>query len=1271
MGRWIFWGLFLAGAGVFLWYAIDAGSVEPPPYVQLLDPTEPEPKTPAGPALAVSGVAPLQTEAARVGNARIRGVVLDPTGAAMSGVTVVASPLPRAVRGGSLQNRRNAEKHFAPPTPLAEPAGRTTTDPLGAFELTGLENGRRYHVRAEVAPPLVSSSQSWNASTQRGWVLRLVVEKGSPLRVRVVDAEGKGIQAWVKAQKWDNRLARAWLQAPWSLPDTQTRPDGRLRIPVVPDQPLLFHVQVPGRGSRTNLLVEAPTDQEVELRFEEASGATVEGKVTSTTGEVVVGAKIAVTTYPVPTPQKASYTMRAAVTDENGMYKVERLPPGRIQGLSVVAEGYIVPPPLGAGTPVQKETATRLDIVLAKGGTITGHILDGTGQPLAGAEVQATRSGSGYGGWNQPLAEAVSAADGSFQLSDVGLGAGILYARLPGYYQPKLDEGASSPYPWMRMQPGVAYELDVEGATLEKTVVLKVGSPVRGTVVGPEGEAIQGATLTLHPAQGGYSYAFSRPGGVTAISDEEGQFVFEGIEPDTSYNINGRTETLIAKQTKVTVPATGEAEPVEVVMEATGAIRGLVLQEDGTAATGATVYCNGHNTSVIADGDGVFSFEGVKPGSWRVQVWGMNPVPPDAMKTIKVEAGETTEDVELTLPALLTISGTVVDEEGQPLAGIGVSASLVQKSRNRRRRVNASATSRPDGTFEIRGLVEGEYNVYGANLTGGGKNQAGTTGLELEWRPPKLETVEGRVVDADGRPVARGSLRVWTGTQGKRNRQYNASITSGRFFVEVDLSQDTGLDLEVRSAFDPAGRPIDYLKKRVKDLDTGTPIEVKLERGLVVSGRIVDGAGAGLANIQLRIAKKGSNNYNWTGRSVTKSSEDGSWRLAGLQEGEYTISVTPGGDWMNPEHTPCEAGDKDIVIKLARGLAIAGVVFDPNGEPLAAADVWLNETPGSRKRRGVDKGPRDWTAQYRFRSKTGANGQFLIRGLPEDGLFHVGANGSGPDGAYTSETLNDVSPGTKNLQIHLGEAATIEGAVWGPDGEPITSGSVRANPLAKGPGQTSRSTNLRNGSNTFKLGPLKPGRYKLTFHPRGQKYSAPEPLEVDAPSSGNRFDLREALVVEGHLQGERIQGFSVNFVSGSSSTGVRVASDGSFKIKTTAGKVGSLFARKKGDTRYAWLGEVEAGTGQVYTLQLGEGLAISGFIEDLPYEWKGCNVYARGYGNWIHGNVQRDGSFQITGLPPGTFTVQAWLNGGRIAPVHKIEAGAQEVILRYVPNQPR
>ena len=1269
MGRLVLWGFILLGAAALLWWALD---LAPPDVAEFVPPekdTDGEEKV-VGPALKGMDGAAKALEDVKRGNASIYGVVVDTQGNPLSGIRVTAAPRERNLRNGGPLDRRNALRLWQPPARPGPVASFAATAADGAFEVKGLEEGRRHFVRADVQAPLVSSTQDWSATRGRSWTMRLVVEKGAALKVRVVDADGAGMQAWVQARKRSTESARPWLNAPWSLPALQTGADGRLALPAVPDGPLLFHVSVPGRGARNNLLVQTPTDKEVELRFEDASGGTLAGRVTATTGEPVAGAKISVDTRPTPVRSYAPVTTRGAVTDAEGNYTIERLPPGAIRALFVIAEGFIAPPALARGVPVRAEKVSRVDIVLARGATIVGRVTDGQGQPLANAGVQATRAHASGGSRMQPLAEATTDAGGTFTLTDVALGAGVLYARLEGYYQPKLEDAMSSPYPWMRVQPGVPYEAEAEGARLERQVVLKRGTPIEGTVLGPDGIPVEGVRVSARPVTGGYNYAFGGRGNMTALSDAEGGFGFAGLAPDQSYNLEARSETLLAKPQRISLPATGPAPPVEIQMLAGAVIAGHVLQEDGVPAAGASIYCNGQSGGCLADAAGAFRFEGVKEGTWTVQVSGMSNVPGSAQKTVTIKSGEAVEDVELTIPPMLSITGIVVDEDGEPLPGVSVTAALVKKGKNRRS-FSRKGISDAEGRFEIRALLEGDYKVYGGYLSGGGTYQAGARDLRLEYRAPELEEIEGRVLDADGRPVARGQIRIWTGKPGKRNRQHNAVITGGRFYAQLNLVVDDGLDLEVQKAFDPAGRAIDFLKKRVKDLSSrGGSLEVRLERGLVVTGRVVDPTGKGLSGIQVRIARKGSNNYNWRGPTVTQTGEDGAWRFGGLQEGEFTLSVTPGGEWMNPEITPVDAGEQDVVIKLARGFSISGKVLDPDGAPLAAADTWVNETPASRKRRGTNKGPRDWTAQYRFRAKTGPDGTFDIKGLPEDAVYHVGASGSGPDGAYTSETIKDVAPGSQDLVIRLGEAALIEGVVLGPSGEAITQGSLRARPVDPRAGLNSANFNLRNNSNQFKIGPLKPGRYRLTFSPRNQTYGKPPPLEVDAPSTGVRLEIPEVAVVEGRLLGADVQGFTVTFLSKGSSSGVGVSRDGRFKIKGTQGKVGSLYAHKNGDSRYAWVDDVEIGLGQDYRLTLQEGFSITGRIEGLPYEFKKCNVYARGYSTWIHGRVERDGSFLLTGLPPGRFTVQAWRNGGTIAPVKDVEAGSDSVILEFVSKKP-
>jgi hypothetical protein len=96
---------------------------------------------------------------------------------------------------------------------------------------------------------------------------------------------------------------------------------------------------------------------------------------------------------------------------------------------------------------------------------------------------------------------------------------------------------------------------------------------------------------------------------------------------------------------------------------------------------------------------------------------------------------------------LLSISGRVLSLEGTPLRATVVSTGSGVP--------DGYCQARTDGTFQITGLVQGEYVVvarasgFAADYRSG--VHAGTTGIEFVLEP--LSRIRGRVTDQSGRPI--------------------------------------------------------------------------------------------------------------------------------------------------------------------------------------------------------------------------------------------------------------------------------------------------------------------------------------------------------------------------------------------------------------------------------------------------------------------------------------------------------------------------------------
>jgi protocatechuate 3,4-dioxygenase beta subunit len=1269
MGRMIAWGAVLLGAAAALWFLFMDDRV-PGPGVGVLGEGPASPAGHAtGPELKARGGAPLVVEDTEHGRAHVDGVVVDEDGRPVAGVRVSATPQTSGTRPGHAQPavRPTLRVFEAPHALAAQPAARATTGADGHFRLEKLVERQSYLVRAEPQEPRYGTSQSVIPTAQRPSNVRLVVGTGSSLRVRVVDADGHGIAAWVSARVAAVDAHKPWLRASWSLTSRPTAADGRLRIAAVPGGTVLFDVLVVRRGERSGLRVETPTQDEVELPFEAPGGATVTGTVADSAGHPIPGARLQLRSGPVAGAIGEGTTTKAATTGADGRFAAHHLIPGTLWSVEVVAEGFVPSGTLARNTPLLAERPLDLHLTLLRGVTLEGRVLDEQGTPVPGAEAVAVRMGRDAGRWYPTLATAEAGSDGAFRLTGVAPGEGLLQAQAEGWVLAEAKDDDAARLPWMNVSVrGTHYDAPHEGQVLKGLEIHMLrGASLHGRVVDKAQAGVAGATVTASRQSRTWSPGVPSGGSSTAVSGEDGGFTLTGLQPGGSWKLWAHTDTQRSDplDARLGTPDAPAPEPTLVLQDG-AVIVGRVVEADTGGAAGVTVTCSSAQASVVTDAEGNFRFEGLRAGSCTLRaLGGTDGGGSSASKGVTLAWGQTLAGVRLELPATFPIAGHVEDEAGKPCPGISVTAQVESKSRNRRRRRSGyRATTDAKGAFEIVGLPEGTYSVYAGSTREHGVS-AGTTDVRLVWKAPTERLVEGTVVDADGRPVARGSVQIYVGPRGKRRNSTSAAVTGGYFSLRLRTSESS-VDVRVTEAVGPDGQPLNFVSKRESDLDLDAgPLRIVLEKGLRVAGHVRDDQGHGIRGVIVALSKPGNPSipywYGGRQRMLARTAEDGSFAIDGLADAEYDLRATPGGAWATPDKQTVQAGDEAVVVTLSQGASVEGRVLDPDGRPVSGAYVYLSETAASRKARGASSNSGGWVAQQRLRSRAEADGTFRVRGLPERAVYQVQA--SAP--SLVPDIVKDVPAGTRDVVLHLHDGATIEGDVVGPDGEGITGGWVQASPVDTKAGLPSSQTQIQAGGH-FKLGPVRPARYRLSLRLQGTAWSAPPPVEVDAPATGVHLVAREAVTIRGRLLGTKLEGFRVVFRAGTTSRSASTAADGSFAIPRVPAQVGTLTAHRPGDDRYARLEGAEPGRGP-YNLSLQVGQSIEGRIEGWDGTGRRPNVYCLVDSQWVHGTVAADGTWRVTGLGPGRYRIMAWVPGGRIEPLEGVAAGSRGIVLTF------
>lgn len=371
-------------------------------------------------------------------------------------------PVPRALAwaGGQL------------PFAVADAEGRLTLVlPPGDFELS-LEapDGRRGAVRAE-------------ASRQ----------PREPLEVRL--APPKTVPGKVLDAASGEPLAQAFVWAGVDKP-VRSGADGGFRIPLWEEQTIA--AAAPGYLPAALFSEDRPRTGPVALLM--ARAAFLAGQVVDGDGRPVAGAMLEV----IPLQDRSlNWNETLGRSRADGSFRIAGLAAGQPYLLSAKREGFALAG-LRAETPAAGKTSPPLRVVLSRGATLVGRLVDEEGRPVPEAEVRLYESDADGTLFFERVSFAEhgqtrSDADGRFRLPGRNAGRYDLSIRRPGF-APASVEGIEVPEGASEVDAG---EVRLQtGAVLEGLVVDERGRPVPDAAIHINPSRQSGSAFHLLPTSG-------------------------------------------------------------------------------------------------------------------------------------------------------------------------------------------------------------------------------------------------------------------------------------------------------------------------------------------------------------------------------------------------------------------------------------------------------------------------------------------------------------------------------------------------------------------------------------------------------------------------------------------------------------------------------------------------------------------------------------------------------------------------------------------------
>lgn len=873
---------------------------------------------------------------------------------------------------------------------------------------------------------------------------------------------------------------------------------------------------------------------------------------------------------------------------------------------------------------------------------VTGTILDPSGRPLSGVEVRlAPIEEAGpqlaqilSGATATPLARTETAADGAFRLD----------APRPGLYRILVS---SSGFVAVECGPlTVANRLELPPLAVEKSqpFAVQILDPDRrplagGLVVGRQ------ETRDFDPPAG-----LCRPLPVTGVSDHQGRVTLpgpadrrlkltagaNGLISAGAFSIRGRTQLRLGK---------GRSQPVQ------------LLLPNGSPAAG-TIVATPDRLFPLGIADSAGRFTAYLPESAGLPVRLLGPGPTFGAATIRPAA----DPVRITLEAARTVDGQVIDRSTKkPIGG----AQVFPKDQPQ-----SSVLTGGDGRFQLE--VPPAAGIDLAVKAAGYRTETlnhlppHSTAVVIPLRP--AAALAGRVRDSLGRPVSGAQVVVSPGPayarptpilrrRPARSEEQATTLCSPLgVFHFIDLPPGRPLLLNVSApGFAPLAVPVPPLQPQ--EIRAG--LALVLPAGREISGRVTDPQDRPLPGVPINLEAEpqeavenfdrlfaGEEKYLRTG--VTD--REGRFRLSGLPAAPLLLSAKfPGLALRHKLRIEGREGTGPIdagTVVLEPAIPLTGTVLDPSGVPLA--DVEIQATP-----------PGDTFPNLPFRMEdpiavSGADGRFTI----PDCLAGSTIDLSLRHPLFQPAFLAGVKvPPLQPLVTTLRPLARLGVKVVDPDGQGIGGAEVMVILFrASSAGLTSvgRHEVLRfECDQQGRVEPqlIAPGRAQLSvIAPTWEYLSEVETTVAEGKVNEVTLTLKPGAALHGQVRttaGEPAVGAEVNPTVNAARWKGEILTDGAGRYRIEGlpiGKTG-IEATLSGHARAVKTIELQPGPNQL-DLELPEGLALSGVVRDEDQApVAGAEVTARSAGGTFADEARMvtaaDGAFELAGLPPGSFALQA------------------------------
>ncbi|MDY7095367.1 MAG: carboxypeptidase-like regulatory domain-containing protein [Acidobacteriota bacterium] len=654
---------------------------------------------------------------------------------------------------------------------------------------------------------------------------------------------------------------------------------------------------------------------------------------------------------------------------------------------------------------------------------------------------------------------------------------------------------------------------------------LKPAMSLAGEVVDPAGRPVTTASvearISLSPRQL-FTLGSSAPPVWTRV-DGAGRFLLRGLAPGAGYlvravrsgSVGGADGGGAGRSVEVVLPRQGPADAVRIVLPPDRPAFGRVMDEEGRPVAGAEVVlgpAEGQGGAAAnaagrmsrearwrsavraaTDGEGRFELAALPATTLdvRVQATGFAPLRVAGVEAL-IPEGSAVAAANLgtfIVSPGVAILGRVVDEDGAPVAGASIhplheGMNMGMSSARHRASLLSSLTgaaeSGEDGRFAVEGLSPGDRKLLWVQAEGFLATSVGTveapTEAPVEVVLQRAARIEGLVEDEEGEAVV--GVRLFAQWQemgkdgkptGEESGAQSETDAEGIFFVDVPPEGEITLKAWSASYLDP-----EPLVVEAPAATQAKSVRIVLQRGATLRGRVTTGSGQPVTKAQLII-----------GSSRGESDGEGRYRLEGLAQGKTLVALFHPVYGSLREEVEIRSGENTLDWTVEGGWQVSGRVVDPQGEPVAGAELELDGT----RRRPFERVYSDGAGRFVFDQV--AAGRYQLRA--EHQAFAPAAR---------EEPIVVEGGPVTGIEVALTTGATVSGQVRGLEPDQLSSVRIEA---SRPKGQNLRGQVRYDGA--YEVHNLLPGSWTLVAHLDGRGRMAREPIFIEAGTVQLERDL--------------------------------------------------------------------------------------------------------------------------------------------------------------------